>query len=100
MNTLARRQEAELNSFKKKAVNGLDELKQKLPAAGFPLYLEGGINLGVISTRFAYFDTETHPGTVVELSETSGPKGIMFKRIAEAADMWDGSDPIRTEWPI
>jgi len=50
--------------------------------------------------RFAYFDTETHPGTVVELSETSGPKGIMFKHIAAAAADWDGSDPIRTEWPI
>jgi len=50
--------------------------------------------------RFAYFDTQRHPGTVIELSETSGPKGRMFQRIREAAEHWDGSDPIRTAWPI
>ena len=50
--------------------------------------------------RFAYFDTEAHPGTVIELSEKSGRKGRMFQRIREAAQGWDGSDPIRTAWPI
>lgn len=50
--------------------------------------------------RFAYFETEAHPGTVIELSETNGPKGAMFKRIAAAAHDWDGSDPIRTRWPL
>jgi hypothetical protein len=50
--------------------------------------------------RFVYFDTEAHPGTVIELSEKSGRKGLMFKRIREASDGWDGSDPIRTTWPI
>lgn len=49
---------------------------------------------------FVYFQTEGHPGTVVELSDISGPKGRMFKRIAEAAHGWDGSDPIRTVWPM
>jgi catechol 2,3-dioxygenase-like lactoylglutathione lyase family enzyme len=46
--------------------------------------------------RFVYFATETHPGTVIELSEVSGPKGKLFKRIAQAASNWDGSDPIRS----
>jgi hypothetical protein len=50
--------------------------------------------------RFAYLSTESHPGTVVELSDNSGPKGRMFERIAEAARGWDGHDPIRTVWPI
>ena len=50
--------------------------------------------------RFIYFQTEAHPGTVVELSEISGPKGRMFERIAEAAHNWDGTDPIRTVWPM
>jgi hypothetical protein len=50
--------------------------------------------------RFAYLLTEAHPGTVVELSDISGPKGRMFKRIAEAAHHWDGTDPIRTTWPM
>ena len=50
--------------------------------------------------RFAYFETEAHPGTVVELSETNGPKCAMFKRISAAAREWDGSDAIRTECPL
>jgi catechol 2,3-dioxygenase-like lactoylglutathione lyase family enzyme len=50
--------------------------------------------------RFAYFDTEAHPGTVIELSEKSGRKGVMFRRIREASESWDGRDPIRSEWPI
>jgi hypothetical protein len=45
--------------------------------------------------RFVYYQTEAHPGTMVELSEISGPKGVFFERIAQAAREWDGSDPIR-----
>jgi len=45
--------------------------------------------------RYCYFDTELHPGSVVELSETVGPKGRMFRMIREAAQGWDGSDPVR-----
>jgi hypothetical protein len=45
--------------------------------------------------RYCYFDTELHPGSVVELSETVGPKGRMFRMIREAAQNWDGSDPVR-----
>lgn len=45
--------------------------------------------------RFCYFDTEQHPGTVVELSEVAGPKGRMFDMIRDAAKNWDGTDPIR-----
>jgi hypothetical protein len=42
-----------------------------------------------------YFATEAHPGTVVELSEISGPKGRTFEMIAASARDWDGRDPIR-----
>jgi catechol 2,3-dioxygenase-like lactoylglutathione lyase family enzyme len=45
--------------------------------------------------RFIYFDTEYHPGTVIELSEVAGPKGRMFDLIREAAADWDGKDPVR-----
>ena len=47
------------------------------------------------SGRFVYLDTEAHPGTVVEISEISGPKGRFFAHIAERARDWDGSDPIQ-----
>ncbi|MBT2323310.1 VOC family protein [Variovorax paradoxus] len=45
--------------------------------------------------RFVYFDTEYHPGTVIELSEVAGPKGRMFDLIRSAAEGWDGSEPVR-----
>ena len=45
--------------------------------------------------RFAYFDTEGHPGTVIEISDISGGKGRFFERVKQAAMNWDGSDPIR-----
>ena len=45
--------------------------------------------------RFAYFDTETHPGTVIEISDISGGKGRFFEHIRRAALDWDGAEPIR-----
>jgi hypothetical protein len=45
--------------------------------------------------RFVYFDTEYHPGTVIELSEVAGPKGRMFDLIRASSLGWDGSDPVR-----
>jgi hypothetical protein len=45
--------------------------------------------------RFIYFDTEYHPGTVIELSEVAGPKGRMFDMIRKASVNWDGKDPVR-----
>jgi hypothetical protein len=33
---------------------------------------------------------------MIELSEVSGPKGDLFRLIAEAARDWDGRDPIRS----
>lgn len=45
--------------------------------------------------RFCYFDTEYHPGTVIELSEIAGPKGKMFDMIREVSENWDGQDPVR-----
>ncbi len=45
--------------------------------------------------RFIYFDTEYHPGTVIELSEVAGPKGKLFDMIRAASLDWDGTDPVR-----
>ncbi len=45
--------------------------------------------------RFVYFEQEAHPGTVVELSEISGPKGRFFAHLREVAAVWDGTEPIR-----
>jgi hypothetical protein len=45
--------------------------------------------------RFVYFETQLHPGTVLELSEINGPKGRFFRHIAQAAEGWDGREPVR-----
>ena len=49
---------------------------------------------------FAYFDTESHPGTVIELSDIGGPKRALFRTIRQASENWDGSDPVRPFPPV
>ena len=65
---------------------------ERLLAQGFKPKMGGEVGE---RGRFIYFDTEYHPGTVIELSEVAGPKGEMFRLIREAAETWDGSDPVR-----
>jgi hypothetical protein len=60
---------------------------------GFRIGQEGQI--GGPDGRFVYFDTETHPGTVIEVSDISGSKGAFFERIKQAAAGWDGTRAIR-----
>lgn len=63
-----------------------------MQANGFAVKMGGQVgNNG----RFVYFDRQSHPGTVIELSEVAGPKGRMFATIREASVNWDGSDPVR-----
>ena len=62
-------------------------------ALGYKVGHEGQI--GGEQGRLAYFDTEAHPGTVIEISDISGGKGRFFERIRKAAADWDGSDAIR-----
>ena len=65
---------------------------ERLLAQGFKAVMSGEVGE---RGRFVYFDTEYHPGTVVELSEVAGPKGTMFRMIREASENWDGRDPVR-----
>ncbi|HEX4587045.1 MAG TPA: VOC family protein [Mycobacterium sp.] len=62
-------------------------------AHGYKVVQEGCI--GGEQGRFAYLDTEHDQGTVIEISDISGPKGQFFSYINGAALDWDGSDPIR-----
>jgi hypothetical protein len=65
----------------------------RLTAAGHRV-LQHGMLLGGL--RFAYFDTELHPGTVFEISNaTAEPFKGMIDAMHEAARTWDGRDPIR-----
>jgi hypothetical protein len=62
-------------------------------AHGYKVVQEGCI--GGEQGRFAYLDTEHDQGTVIEISDISGPKGQFFSYINGAALDWDGSDSIR-----
>lgn len=64
----------------------------RLLAQGFVPKMQGEVGA---KGRFIYFDTEYHPGTVIELSEVAGPKGRLFDQIRDSARDWDGRDPVR-----
>ncbi len=60
---------------------------------GYTVGHEGQI--GGEQGRFAYFETEAHPGTVIELSDVSGSKAVIFDYVKKASVNWDGKKPIR-----
>ncbi len=65
----------------------------KAAAAGMIVGMGGQVGA---NGRYVYFETDHgHPGTVIELSEVSGPKGRLFDTIRAAGVDWDGRDPIR-----
>ncbi len=70
----------------------MDSDLERLARAGYTIGQSGRIGE---SGRFVYLETGAEPGTVVELSEISGPKGRFFAHIRDAARDWDGSEPIR-----
>ncbi|CAG9268966.1 VOC family protein [Paraburkholderia unamae] len=65
---------------------------ERLLVQGFKVAMSGEVGR---NGRFVYFDTETHPGTVIELSEVAGPKGKLFDLIRSESAGWDGRDPVR-----
>ncbi|MBV1934884.1 MAG: VOC family protein [Parvibaculaceae bacterium] len=69
------------------------ELYNKALSLDYVVGHEGAI--GGEQGGFAYFDTQAHPGTIIEISDISGSKGQMFDHIRQVAAEWDGTDPIR-----
>jgi catechol 2,3-dioxygenase-like lactoylglutathione lyase family enzyme len=75
-----------------------DDFDSALAAArsrGLTVLQEGCSGTGAPDERFVYFTAEQHPGTMIELSETAGAKGELFRAVAAAADGWDGRHPVR-----
>lgn len=67
-------------------------LYDRARAAGFTVGQEG--QLGGPTGRFAYLETEHHPGTCVEISDLGGAKAALFDYVKKAAAHWDGSNPV------
>jgi hypothetical protein len=61
-------------------------------AAGWPVVWAGGEDVG---TRFAYVEPANSPATIVEIMELTEITAGVGTFIREAAEGWDGSDPIR-----
>lgn len=68
-------------------------LHEGLIKDGFTMGHEGQI--GGDQGRFCYFDWDGPPGSVVEISDISGPKGEFFSHIRNAALEWDGANAIQ-----
>lgn len=45
--------------------------------------------------RFAYLDTDAHPGGMIELIENGPAVQAFFAMVKKGADRWDGSRPLR-----
>ena len=71
----------------------LDAHLARLKPAGIEPIQWGELPTGM---RFAYLNTDFHPGGMIELIETHESIMTFFKIIRDAADAWDGkSDSIR-----
>ena len=63
-------------------------------AAGYVIVQTAGLHGP--NNRNAFIEKPGQPTAIgIEISEIRGSKGIFFDKIKEAAQAWDGSDPIR-----
>ncbi|MAG34147.1 MAG: glyoxalase [Deltaproteobacteria bacterium] len=56
---------------------------------------QAGYRIAQAGPGFAYYETETFPGSIMELIDASSAGARRFNEIEEAARDWDGRDPIR-----
>jgi hypothetical protein len=70
----------------------LDEHLARLKSRGIEPVQWGATATGM---RFAYVDTDAHPGAMVELIETGPAVEAFFAMVRKAAVGWDGSRPLR-----
>jgi Glyoxalase/Bleomycin resistance protein/Dioxygenase superfamily len=71
------------------------EIRERALRTGWQIGQEGDSPRG----PFIYFLNEGHPGTIIEMAEATSARMRIFDQVRAAALTWDGSDPIRLEWP-
>ena len=71
------------------------EIREQALRSGWQVGQEGDSPRG----PFIYFLNEGHPGTIIEMAEATPTRMRIFDAVREAAKNWDGSDPIRRDWP-
>jgi hypothetical protein len=70
----------------------LDAHLERLRALGIEPVQWGATAAGM---RFAYLNTDGHPGGMIELIETGAAVEAFFAMIRKAAASWDGTRPLR-----
>jgi hypothetical protein len=64
----------------------------RLKKLGIEAVQQGHTGTGI---RFAYLDTDDHPGAMIELIEAGPAITGFFQMVKDAAQGWDGIEPIR-----
>jgi hypothetical protein len=72
-------------------VDGYEAVVQCCLDRGWLIGQSGSID----GVRFTYFDTESHPGTVVEVIEGTDLARGFYAMLEERCRSWDGTTPIR-----
>jgi len=70
----------------------LDRHLERLRSAGIESVQWGATAAGM---RFAYVNTDAHPGAMIELIETGPAVEAFFGMVRNAAAAWDGTRPLR-----
>jgi hypothetical protein len=73
-------------------VDDIDATTAALNAAGHPTAMTASTRSGL---RFHFVDTSAELGHMVELYERSPHLAAFYQQVADAAQDWDGSDPVR-----
>ncbi|WP_285313478.1 VOC family protein [Pseudarthrobacter sp. fls2-241-R2A-168] len=81
-----------------RAYGDYDEAVAKLQAEGSVLVTEGQWGEG--GPRFCYLDARDTVGCFIEICDDSEVGQKMYKIVREAAEGWDGTDPIRSLEPL
>ena len=72
--------------------SSLDEQLERLHFLGITPVQHGQTGNGI---RFAYVDTDLHPGGMVEVIETGPAVQAFFSMVRAASQKWDGTRPLR-----
>jgi catechol 2,3-dioxygenase-like lactoylglutathione lyase family enzyme len=72
-------------------VADLDDVTDRLVAGGHPLVMTARTS----NTRFHFIDAVATVGHMIELYEDSDRVRAFYEMVRAAAEVWDGSDPIR-----
>ncbi|MEM8563013.1 MAG: VOC family protein [Pseudomonadota bacterium] len=76
-------------------VKDFDNTVARYQERGFELSLEADIGI----YRFVYVDTYEALGCHTELVEDAAPIRQLYAQVRDAAEDWDGSDPVRPMYP-